>query len=108
MTVENENFFDFFGIPEEQFRTLYAKGGKILYAPEIHVPVPKKGIPESGLKAMGLTVVTEKNQNSLWLDIFLWISIVALIVTIVYVIWKLTEPEPALEHQKTDEIEGNA
>jgi hypothetical protein len=108
MTVENENFFDFFGIAEEQFRRLYAKGGKILYAPEIHVPVPKNGIPESGLKAMGLTVVTEKNQNSVWLDICLWISIVVLIVTIVYVIWKLTEPDPILEIQKEDSVEENA
>jgi hypothetical protein len=108
MTVENENFFDFFGIAEEQFRRLYAKGGKILYAPEIHVPVPKKGIPEDGLKAIGLTVVTEKNQNSLWVDIFLWISIIALIVTIVYVIWELTKPEPVLEIQNQDDVEENA
>jgi hypothetical protein len=108
MTVENENFFDFFGIAEEQFRRLYAKGGKILYAPEIHVPVPKKGIPESGLKAIGLTVVTEKNQNSIWLDIIFWISIIAFIVTVVYVIWDLTKPDPILEIQKEDDVEENA
>lgn len=107
MTVENENFFDFFGIPEEQVRSLYAKGGKILYAPEIHVPVPKKGIPEGGLKAMGMTVVTEKTQDTIWLDICLWISIISLIVSVVYLIWKLTEPEP-VEHQKTDDVEENA
>lgn len=108
MTVENENFFDFFGIPEEQFRTLYAKGGKILYAPEIHVRVPRKEIPEGGLKAMGMTVVTEKKRDSIWLDICLWISIIALIISVIYLIWKLTEPEPALEHQKTDDVEENA
>jgi hypothetical protein len=108
MTVENENFFDFFGISEEQFRRLYAKGGKILYAPEIHLPVPKKGIPESGLKAIGLTVVTEKNQNSIWLDIIFWISIIAFIVVVVYVIWELSKPEPVLEIQNQDDVEENA
>ncbi len=108
MTVENENFFDFFGITEEQVRTLYAKSGKILYAPEIHVPVPKKNIPEGGLKAMGMTVVTQNNRSSVWLDICFLISIIALIFSVIYLIWKLTEPEPALEQQKTDDIEENA
>lgn len=108
MIVENENFFDFFGIAEEQVRSLYAKGGKILYAPTIHVPIPKKGIPENGLKAMGMTIVTEKKQNQIWADIFLWISIVALIASIIYLIWKLTEPEPTLKHQKEENMEENA
>ena len=105
MTVENANFFDFFGITEDQVRTLYAKGGKIFYAPHIHVPIPKRAIPESGLKSMGITVVTEKSQKAIWVDIFLWTSIGALIVTIVYVIWELTKPEPVLQLQKNDDVE---
>jgi hypothetical protein len=107
MTVENENFFDFFGITADQVRTLYAESGKLFYAPAIHVPVPKLGIPESGLKPMGITVVTERNQKAIWADIFLWTSIVALIVTIVYVVWELTKPEPVLQLQKKVDVEEN-
>lgn len=106
MTVENENFFDFFGITEDQVRTLYAQSGKLIYLPQIHVPVPPKRIPEAGIKSMGITVVTNKDQTPLWVDIFFWLSIVALIVTIIYIIWQLSKPETDNEnHQKDDKEE---
>jgi hypothetical protein len=107
MTIENENFFDFFGITADQVRTIYAESGKLFYAPAIHVPIPKLGIPESVIKSLGIKVITEKSQKAIWVDIFLWTSIVALIVTILYVIWEFTKPEPVLQHQKKDDVEEN-
>ena len=110
MIVENENFFDFFGIAEEAIRSLYAKTGKILYTPEMYLPIPKKTVPEIGLSGMGTEVITASKGSDKWVDIVLWISIIVLVIVIIYAIWDLTKPEPiiqnlALPKRKNEELD---
>ncbi|MDF2449454.1 MAG: hypothetical protein K0R26_1958 [Bacteroidota bacterium] len=108
MNIENENFFDFFGLNDEELRSLYAISGEILQTAEIHVPIPKAPVPENGLNAMGTEVITFDKRNEDWIDIILIVAIIVLVGLIVWrvYIWYNKEPEDErtiLENPETEE-----
>jgi hypothetical protein len=94
MDIYNENFFDFFGIPEEAVRSLYAQSGKLLYMVQQHHPAPKMEIPVEGIHAIGAKVRTISPKDEKWVNYILCIVIIIAIIVIGYLIWQELKPEP--------------
>ncbi|MES2514731.1 MAG: hypothetical protein V4580_11330 [Bacteroidota bacterium] len=103
--VHNENFFDFFGIIEDEIRTLYSNSGKFATLTDLYVPAPKMQIPADGIQAIGTKVIMAEKGNDKIVNIFFYISLIILAITIIWLIWEFTKPEPIIQKPVAEDHE---